>query len=130
MKTIEALTSTQTQIAPPKELIVDTITGFFTGDSVQIDTEVLKELIKSNEDCNSLDQNGLLKESITTETIDQVKIETSGGNSTLCKFKEITARKPKEKNMIKIPEKICKFLEIKKGDTVKVKPMGEAHGKY
>ena len=80
-------------------------------------------VFQSKKDCNSLDQKILLKENITPETIDQVKIETSGGNSTLCEFKEITARKQKEKNMIKIPEKICKFLEINKGDTVKVKPV-------
>jgi predicted regulator of Ras-like GTPase activity (Roadblock/LC7/MglB family) len=124
MKTIEDLTLTQTKTTPPKELMVDTITGFFAGDSVQIDTEVLLELIKSKKDNASLDLDNLLtKENKTTETIDQVEIETSNGNSTLCKFKEITTRNPKEKNMIKIPEKICKVLEINKGEMVKVKPV-------
>jgi len=56
------------------------------------------------------------------ENIDQVKIETFGGKSTLCKVKEITNQNMKGKNMIRIPEKLCKTLEINKGDLVKVEP--------
>jgi predicted regulator of Ras-like GTPase activity (Roadblock/LC7/MglB family)/translation initiation factor IF-1 len=102
LKTMETLAPTQPQITPPKELIVDTLTGFFERDSVQIDPEILVDWNKNNDS--------------------QVKIETSGGNSTLCKVKEIIDQNMKGKNMIRIPEKLCKTLEINKGDMVKVEP--------
>ena len=57
------------------------------------------------------------------EIIDHVRIETFSGNSTLCKVKEINDQNLKGKNMIRIPEKLCNTLEIKKGDLVKVKSM-------
>jgi len=65
----------------------------------------------------------LTEEQNRQESIDYVKIETFGGNSTLCKVKEIKDDKLKGKNMIRIPEKVCNTLEIKKGDLVKVKPL-------
>jgi hypothetical protein len=105
LKTMETLTTTQPKITPPKELVVDTLTGFFERDSVQIDPEILLDLTKNKNDPNA-----------------QIKIETYGGNTTLCKVKEINDQKMKGRNMIRIPEKLCKTLEINKGDMVKVKP--------
>jgi hypothetical protein len=100
LKTMQTLNPTQPQIAPPKELIVDTITGFFDRNSVQIDPEILVDWPLGT----------------------KIKIETSAGNSRLCKVKEITDQDMKTKNIIRIPEELCETLEINKGDTVKVKP--------
>jgi len=122
LKTMETLTSTQNQLTPSKKLMVDTLTGFFAGDSVQIDTEILKTWTKTGNESLAHIRNVLTGEQTIPENIEQVKIETFGGKSTLCKVKEIKEQKMKGKNMIKIPEKICKSLEIKKGDLVKVEP--------
>ena len=122
LKTMEALAPTQPQITPPKQLIVDTLTGFFAGDSVQIDTEILKDWTKNNDDPRARVKAAITGESNIPEYIEQVKIETFGGNSTLCKVKEVNDQNMKGKNMIRIPEKLCKTLEIDKGDMVKVEP--------
>lgn len=120
LKTIETLVSSHLQSKPEKKLIVDTISGFFAGDSVQIDKETLIDWTKTS-DSDEI-QKKVTKEE-TANNIGQVKIETCAGNSVLCKVKEITDPKLKVKNLIRIPEKICKSLVIKKGDQVVVKPM-------
>ena len=87
---------------------------------MQIDKETLIDWTKT------LDSDGIEKTEVTKEVsdnIDQVKIETFAGNSVLCKVKEITDPKLKVKNLIRIPEKICKSLVIKKGDQVLVEPI-------
>ncbi|MCW4034776.1 MAG: hypothetical protein NWF03_05370 [Candidatus Bathyarchaeota archaeon] len=99
---------------PPKELTVDLLSGFFAGDAVQIDLETLLEIIKTD------DQN---EDDDILENIDHVRIETFRGDSTLCKVKEISDPNFKGKNLVRIPEKICRTLEIQKGDLVKVKPL-------
>ena len=130
LKTMETITkptaTPTTDLQPPsppsKELIVDTLGGFFAGDSVQIDVDTLMEMTNDN------DPRARIKAAITGEqmpqrTIDHVTIETFDGNSTNCKVKEIDDQKLKGKNMIRIPEKLCNSLDIKKGDLVKVKPL-------
>jgi hypothetical protein len=122
LKTLETFTSTDFQVIPPINLVVDTLSGFFAGDSVQIDAEILKDWTKYS------DPPAHIKAEITgeqnmREIIDHVRIEKLDGNSTLCKVKEINDQKLKGKNMIRIPEKVCNTLEIKKGDIVKVKPI-------
>jgi hypothetical protein len=122
IKSLEAFDQPHLQPSPPKELVVDTFSGLFAGDSVQIDTETLLELATSN------DPHARLSEDLTDEQkmetiIEHVKIETFGGNSTLCKVKEINDPDMKGKNMIRIPEKVCNTLEIKSGDRVTVKPV-------
>ena len=120
LKTLEAYAPIHLQIQSQKELIVDTLGGFFAGDSVQIDAEILLEWTKS------IDPN--LSEELTErehlkEIIEHVRIETFAGNSTLCKVKEIGDKKLAGKNIVRIPEKVCNTLEIKKGDKVKVEPV-------
>ena len=129
LKTLEAFTPTHLQPAPPpqketnhKELEVDTLSGFFAGDSVQIDTEILTAW-NTNDDPRQRVRAALTGEKIVQEPVENVKIETLDGNSTLCKVKEIDDQKLKGKNIIRIPEKLCKNLEINKGDLVKVQPM-------
>jgi predicted regulator of Ras-like GTPase activity (Roadblock/LC7/MglB family) len=121
LKTLETITSTHLQAPTPKQLVVDTLTGFFAGDSVQIDLETLLEWTKNNDNNSGSDSE--LTEKNIQEIIDHVRIETFGGNSTLCKVKEINDYNLKGKNMIRIPEKICNSLNIKRGDLVKVKPL-------
>jgi hypothetical protein len=123
LKTMEALAPTQPQITPPKQLTVDTISGFFAGDSVQIDTEILTDWTKNGDDPRADVEAAIADEANIPETVDQVRIETSGGNSTLCRVKEIDDQDMKGKNMIRIPERLCRTLEVNKGDLVKVKPL-------
>ena len=105
LKLLESITPTPLH-APSKQLIVDTLSGFFIGDSVQIDTELLEEWAKL------LNQKG----------VNEVEIEAFGGKTTQCKAKEISDPQLKGKGMVRIPEKLCKTLEVKKGEVVKVKP--------
>ena len=106
LKLLETITPTPLQFAPSKQLVVDTLSGFFVGDSVQIDTKLLEEWGKlSNQ-----------------RSVSQVEIEAFGGKSTQCKVKEINDPKLKGKGIIRIPEKVCKTLEVKKGELVEVKP--------
>jgi predicted regulator of Ras-like GTPase activity (Roadblock/LC7/MglB family) len=121
LKTLETFAPTHLQFTPPKKLIVDTLSGFFAGDSVQIDAEILMDWTKNN-DPRARVKAAITGEQNTQEIIDQVQIETFGGNAALCKVKEINDQNLKGKNMIRIPEKLCKTLEINKGDLVKVKP--------
>ena len=121
LKTLETIVPIHLQFTSPKKLIVDTLGGFFAGDSVQIDVEILEDWTKNN-DPRSRVKAAITGEQNTQESIDQVKIETFGGNTAVCKVKEINDQNLKGKNMIRIPEKLCKTLEINKGDLVKVKP--------
>ena len=109
LKLLETINPTPLKIEPSRQLVVDTLTGFFVGDSVQIDTKILEEWTKL------LDQ----------KSVDHVEIETFGGKTTQCKVKEINDPKLKEKGMVRIPENVCKTLEVKKGELVKVKPASD-----
>ena len=89
-----------------KTLLVDPLSGFFDGKSVQIDEETLDFWKKNN-----------LK-----KQIDEVKIETHNGKSKICKVKKINVKKLKGKNKIRIPSKICNNLNLKQGDRVNISP--------
>jgi predicted regulator of Ras-like GTPase activity (Roadblock/LC7/MglB family)/DNA-binding Xre family transcriptional regulator len=113
LKLLETITPTPLQFETSKQLaetskqlVVDTLSGFFIGDAVQIDTQILEEWAKL----------------LNQKSVNQVEIESFGGKSTQCKVKEINETKMKGKEMIRIPEKLCKTLEVKKGELVKVKP--------
>jgi hypothetical protein len=122
MKTMETLAPPEPETTPPKQLTVDTLTGFFAGDSVQIDTELVKDWTKDSNDPRTRAKAALTGHPSIPETVEQVRIETFSGNSTLCKIKEITDQDMKGKNLIRIPEKLCKTLEVTKGDHVLVEP--------
>jgi predicted regulator of Ras-like GTPase activity (Roadblock/LC7/MglB family) len=106
LKLLETITPTPLQFTPSKQLVVDTLSGFFVGDSVQIDMETLEEWSKL----------------LNQKSLDRVEIEAFRGKTAQCKVKEINDPKLKGKGMIRIPEKVCKTLEVKKGELVKVKP--------
>ena len=107
LKLLESIAPTPLQFTPSKQFIVDTLSGFFVGDSVQVDLEVLKQW----------------SELLNRKSIDEVDIEAFNGKTTKCRVKEINDPKLKEKGIIRIPEKICDVLEVKKGELVKVKPI-------
>ncbi|KPV63657.1 MAG: hypothetical protein AOA66_0789 [Candidatus Bathyarchaeota archaeon BA2] len=112
LKLLDSIAPTPLQPAPPKQLtpskqlIVDTLSGFFIGDSVKVDLEILEHW----------------SELLNRKSIGEVEIEAFSGKATQCKVKEINDEKLKGKGIIRIPEKICKILEVKKGELVRVKP--------
>jgi len=124
LKTMETIESPHLPETPStqKKLVVDTLTGFFAGDAVQIDTEILDEWTQNN-DPRARVKAALTGEPSIPEEINQVHIETFSGNTTVCKVKEVDDQSVKGKNMIRIPEKLAKSLEITKGDIVMVKPI-------
>ncbi|MBX5326159.1 MAG: hypothetical protein ACQXXH_04340 [Candidatus Bathyarchaeia archaeon] len=92
------------------QLIVDTLGGLLVrGDTVEVDPHVLEEWTQTYSD---------------TE-IREVEIETFNGNSTQCKVKPIKDSKLEGKGLIRIPEKVCQALEVRKGELVKVSPLIE-----
>jgi len=106
LKLLESTAPTPLQFAPSKQLIVDTLSGLFVGDSVQIDLEVLKQW----------------SELLNRKSVGEIEIETFSGKTTKCSAREINDPKLKGKGIIRIPERICKVLEVKKGEVVRVKP--------
>ena len=91
-----------------KTLVVDPLSGFFDGNSVQVDEETI---VQWNENNDSKKRN-----------IDQVKIVTVNGNSSVCKVKKITVGNLKGKNRVRIPAKVCNQLKLKRGDVVNISP--------
>jgi len=92
------------------QLIVDTLGGLLVrGDTVEVDPHVLEEWTQTYGDAD----------------IREVEIETFNGNSTQCKVKPIKDSKLEGKGLIRIPEKICQALEVRKGELVKVSPLIE-----
>jgi len=108
MKLLKNFVSTPLTPAPSsQDLIAETLTGLFTGETTQVDNEILKEWEKN----------------LNNAHIDEIEIETSNGKIARCKVKAISERKFKGKDLIRIPEKICHTLEVEKGESVKVKPI-------
>ena len=103
--------------APPEnlresssQLLVDTLSGLLVrGDTVQIDAEILNEWSDNYDGAE----------------INQVEIESFNGNSVVCKVKPIKDQKIEGKGIIRIPERACQDLDVKKGEMVKVKPFME-----
>ncbi|MCW4031053.1 MAG: hypothetical protein NWE80_01675, partial [Candidatus Bathyarchaeota archaeon] len=94
LKTLETFDLTCLQFIPPKELVVETLTGFFTGDSVQIEPEILIDWRRNNHRFTP-GTNRQIEEQNNQESINYIKIETLDGHSTLCKVKEIEDQKLK-----------------------------------
>jgi predicted regulator of Ras-like GTPase activity (Roadblock/LC7/MglB family) len=93
---------------PSNQFIVDTLGGLLVrGDTVQVDAETLSQW----------------SEYYDGAEINQVEIESFNGTSTTCKVKPIKDTKMEGKGIIRIPERACQDLEVKKGELVKVKPV-------
>lgn len=108
MKISENIVSTPpTSASPSQDLTAENLTGFFAGETAQVDDEILKEWSKNLDNTH----------------INQIEIETPNGKTARCKVKAINEREFKGKNLIRIPEKIYRTLEVEKGELVKVKPI-------
>jgi len=88
-----------------QDLFVDSLEGFF-GEEVQIDGEILEEW-------SDLFEGGEIVE---------VVISVSE-KMTLCRVKGVRAPELRGKGIIKMPNKIRKFLKVEKGDFVQVIPV-------
>ncbi len=99
-----------TQLPAPKEiaqqLTAKKITGFFAGDSAEVDQTLLKDWSKS----------------FRGKTIDTVQIQAPAGKTTQCKVKAID-EELEGKGLIRIPDKTIKRLGVKEGALVRVEPI-------
>lgn len=108
MKLLENIVSTPLKPAfSSQNFKVENLTGLFTSEATQIDNEILKEWAKS----------------LDKTYIDEIEIEAPNGKIARCKTKAISDHEFQGKGLIRIPEKICRALEVKKGDMVKVRPV-------
>lgn len=107
LKLLENIVPTPLKFMPSQQLVVDTLTGFFAGDNVQIDEFHLKEW----------------SQRLNGKNVSEVEVETIGGKKTRCGVKKISDQKRQGKELILVPEKTCQSLQTKKGEFVKVKPI-------
>jgi len=116
LETREAETEAETEVEPPREridlpsqqLIVDKFGGLMVrADNVQIDFEILERW-------SSL---------LDVKEIQEVDIETFSGKKTRCKAKVISDQKFEGRGLIRIPEKTCEALGLKRGELIRVKPV-------
>jgi len=93
---------------PSQQLIVDKFGGLMVrADTVQLDFEILERW-------SSL---------LNVKEIREIDIETFSGKTTRCKTKVISDQKYEGRGLIRIPEKTCEALELKRGELVRVKPV-------
>lgn len=107
LKLLESIIPAPLKSAQPQQLIVDTFSGFFAGDTVQVDPPLLTEWSKL----------------FNGKNVNEVEVETFGGETTRCKVKEINDPNLQGKGIIRIPERVCRTLEVNKGEPVKIKPI-------
>ncbi len=89
------------------QFIVENIGGLLVpSDTVRVDNETILQWQALYDD----------------RKIEEVEIETFGGQVTQCKVKPIKDSKYEGKGILQMPERIQTLLEIKKGELVKVKP--------
>jgi hypothetical protein len=92
------------------QFIVENIGGLLVpADTVRIDNETLSHW----------------QELYGDKKIEEVEVETFGGQVARCKVKPIKDSKHEGKGLIQVPEKIQNTLEIRKGELVRVKPVIE-----
>ena len=92
---------------PSQQLVVENIRGFFVGDTVQVDEEILREWSKAFKGKN----------------IREVEVEAFGGRIAQCKVKAITDSQYEGKGLIRVPEKIARELEVTEEELVRIKPV-------
>ncbi len=93
---------------PSQQLIVDRFSGFMVkADQVQLDADILKRW------------SALLD----IKEINEVDVETFSGKTARCKTKEISDSKLQGRGLIRIPEKACQLLDVRRGELVRVKPV-------
>ncbi len=107
LKLLESITPAPLKSTQPQQLTVDTFSGFFAGDTVQVDPPLLTEWSKL----------------FNGKNVNEIEVETSGEKTTRCKVKEINDPDLQGKGIIRIPERVCRVLDVNKGEPVKIKPV-------
>jgi len=98
----------QLEEIPSQQLIVDRFSGLMVkADTVQLDADVLKRW--------SALLNGY--------EVNEVDVETFSGKTARCKAKLINDSKLEGRGLIRIPEKTCQLLDVRRGELVRVKPV-------
>lgn len=93
---------------PSQQLIVDRFSGLMVkADTIQLDVEILKRW----------------SEELDVESIGEVDIETFSGKTVRCKTKTINDPKLEGRGLIRIPEKTCQSLDVRRGELVRVRPV-------
>jgi len=115
LKMVENIPPTPLKLAPLKEssvptdkFTVEVMKGLFVRrDTVQMDPEILSKWSKDLEG----------------KDISMVEIESSNGTTVKCKVKAISDPELRGKGITRVPDKICNELNVKNGETVKIKPL-------
>jgi len=93
---------------PSNQLIVESFGGLLVrGDTVQISEDLMSQW----------------EEFVDGKEIDLVEIESFHGKTSQCKVKTVDNSKLDNKAIIRIPDKLCQALDVRKGELVKVKPL-------
>jgi predicted regulator of Ras-like GTPase activity (Roadblock/LC7/MglB family) len=93
---------------PSNQLIVESFGGLLVrSDTVQISKDIMSEW----------------QEFVDGEEINFVEIEAFNGEAKQYKVKTVDESKLENKAVIRIPEKACRALDIKRGELVRVKPV-------
>jgi predicted regulator of Ras-like GTPase activity (Roadblock/LC7/MglB family) len=93
---------------PSNQLIVESFGGLLVrSDTVQISDEIMSQW----------------EELLDGKDIEIVEVESFNGKTSQCKVKALDDSKLENKAVIRIPEKLCQTLDIKKGELVRVKPI-------
>jgi predicted regulator of Ras-like GTPase activity (Roadblock/LC7/MglB family) len=107
LKLVKNIAPTPPKMAPSQQLIVESISGFFVGDAVQVDEEILRQWSKN----------------FKGKSVSEVEVEAFGGKVIQCKVKAIGDSKFEGKGLIRIPEKVARELEVTEGELVRIKPV-------
>ena len=103
----------QPQELPSQQLIVDRFSGLMVkSDTVQLDVEILKRW----------------SDELNVDSVDEVDVETFSGKTVRCKAKVINDPKLEGRGLIRIPEKACQSLDVRRGELVRVKPVVPEEG--
>ncbi len=93
---------------PSNQLIVESFSGLLVrGDTVQISEDIVSQW----------------EEHLDGKEVNLVEIEAFNGQAKQCKVKTLNGSKLENKAVIRIPEKVCDSLDIRKGELVRVKPI-------
>ena len=100
--------SKQPKELPSQQLIVDRFSGLMVkSDTVQLDADILKRW----------------SDELDVENVNEVDVETFSGKTVRCKIKVINDPKLEGRGLIRIPEKACQSLDVRRGELVRVKPV-------
>lgn len=111
VKTLESASSESSEqpvSVPSQQFIVEKLGGLLVkSDTVEVDKEILQrwEALLSNKD------------------VSRVEIQSFAGKTLECKVKKIGDSKLEGRGLIRMPEKSCSILEVRRGELVRVQPI-------